>query len=202
MAYYNTQTQTFGHSHDDVARATNASFAPGTLQVGDYRLIEMAPEPAYNPQTQRLQPAHAPTPRTGQAWLRGWQVVALTAADVAAQLAVAKAEKYAEINAARLGANTSTFTHAGKVIACDQLSRYDIDGTNGFVTLNDALPPGWPGGWKAVDNTYVAISTVAEWKAFYASMFATGLGNFAHAQALKAQVEAATTLAQVQGIHW
>ncbi len=202
MTYYNTQTQTFGHSHDDVARATSSSFAPGTLQVGDYRLIESAPEPAYNPQTQRLQPADAPTPRTGQAWLRGWQVVALTAADVAAQLAVAKAEKYAEINAARLGANTSTFTHAGKVIACDQLSRYDIDGTNGFVTLNDALPPGWPGGWKAVDNTYVAISTVAEWKAFYASMFATGLGNFAHAQALKAQVEAATTLAQVQGIHW
>ena len=51
LTYYNTQTQTFGHSHDDVARATNANFAPGTLQVGDYRLYEMAPEPAYNPPT-------------------------------------------------------------------------------------------------------------------------------------------------------
>ena len=200
--YYDTQTQTFNHPHSEVARETNSSFAVGELVVGDYRLYEMAAEPAYNPDTQRIEPAATPTERAGQAWLRGWVVVALTAADVAAQLAVAKAEKYAEINAARLGANTSTFTHAGKVIACDQLSRYDIDGTNGFVTLNDALPPGWPGGWKAVDNTYVAISTVAEWKAFYASMFATGLGNFAHAQALKAQVEAATTLAQVQGIHW
>ena len=202
MTYYNTQTQTFGHSHDDVARATNASFAPGTLQVGDYRLYEMAPEPAYNPDTQRIELTSTPVQRVGQPWLREWLVIDLSANEVAAQLAAAKAEKRAEINAARLGANTSTFTHAGKVIACDRLSRYDIDGTNGFVTLNGALPPGWPGGWKAVDNTYVAISTVAEWKAFYASMFATGLGNFAHAQALKAQVEAATTLAQVQGIHW
>ena len=202
MTYYNTQTQTFGHSHDDVARATNASFAPGMLQVGDYRLIEMAPEPAYNPDTQRIELTSTPVQRVGQPWLRGWVVIDLSANEVAAQLAAAKAEKHAEINAARLGANTSTFTHAGKVIACDPLSRYDIDGTNGFVTLNGVLPPGWPGGWKAVDNTYAVISTVAEWKAFYASMFATGLGNFAHAQALKAQVEAATTLAQVQGIHW
>ena len=94
MTYYNTQTQTFGHSHDDVARATNASFAPGTLQVGDYRLIESAPEPAYNPETQRLQPADAPTPRTGQAWLRGWQVVALTAAEMTA---IAKAKVPASV---------------------------------------------------------------------------------------------------------
>ena len=89
MTYYNTQAQTFGHSHDDVARATNASFAPGTLQVGDYRLYEMAAEPAYNPDTQRIEPAATPTERAGQAWLRGWQVVALTPAEITA-LAKAK----------------------------------------------------------------------------------------------------------------
>jgi len=115
MTYYNTQTQTFGHSHDDVARATSSSFAPGTLQVGDYRLIESAPDPAYNPETQRLQPADAPTPRTGQAWLRGWQVVALTAAEMTAiakakvpasvtmrqgRLALLAAGKLAQVNAA------------------------------------------------------------------------------------------------------
>lgn len=202
MTYYNTQTQTFGHSHDDVARATNASFAPGTLQVGDYRLYEMAAEPAYNPDTQRIEPAATPTERAGQAWLRGWLVIDLSANEVAAQLAAAKAEKHAEINAARLGANTSTFTHAGKVIACDQLSRSDIDGTNGFVTLYGTLPPGWPGGWKAVDNTYLPIADVAAWKAFYTSMFAAGAANFAKAQALKASLDTATTLAQVRGVVW
>lgn len=202
MTYYNTQTQTFGHSHDDVARATNASFAPGMLQVGDYRLIEMAPEPAYNPDTQRIELTSTPVQRVGQPWLREWLVIDLSANEVAAQLAAAKAEKHAEINAARLGANTSTFTHAGKVIACDQLSRSDIDGTNGFVTLYGALPPGWPGGWKAVDNTYLPIADVAAWKAFYTSMFAAGAANFAKAQALKASLDTATTLAQVRGVVW
>ena len=80
--------------------------------------------------------------------------------------------KNAEINAARLAANFSTFTHGGKAIACDQLSRSDIDGTNGFVALYGSLPPGWPGGWKAVDNTYVAIANVAAWKA---SMTSAGM---------------------------
>lgn len=117
-------------------------------------------------------------------------------------LAELKAEKNAEINTARLAANFSTFTHAGKAIACDQLSRSDIDGTNGFVALYSTLPPGWPGGWKAVDNTYVAIADVAAWKAFYASMFAAGNANFAKAQTLKTQLDAATTAEQVAAIAW
>lgn len=113
-----------------------------------------------------------------------------------------KATKNAEINAARLAANFSTFPYAGKTIACDQLSRSDIDGTNGFVSLYGALPPGWPGGWKAVDNTYIPISSVADWKAFYSSMFAAGNANFAKAQDLKGQLEAATTPEEVQSITW
>lgn len=117
-------------------------------------------------------------------------------------LADLKAAKNAEINAARLAANFSTFQHAGKAIACDQLSRSDIDGTNGFVSLYGALPPGWFGGWKAVDNTYVPIASVADWKAFYASMFAAGNAHFAKAQNLKQQLDAATTAEEVAAIAW
>lgn len=113
-----------------------------------------------------------------------------------------KAAKNDEINAARLAANFSHFEHAGKQIACDQLSRSDIDGTNGFVALYGALPPGWPGGWKAIDNTYVAIADVTDWKAFYASMFAAGSANFARAQALKDALAAADTAAEVAAIGW
>ena len=135
-------------------------------------------------------------------WARGWAVQPLSNSEIVALLESAKAAKREEINAARLAANTSTFTHAGKSFACDQLSRSDIDGTNGFVALYNALPPGWPGGWKAVDNTYLPIATVAEWKAFYTSMFAAGAANFAHSQALKAAVDTATTLEQLNGVHW
>lgn len=117
-------------------------------------------------------------------------------------LAEFKAAKNAEINAARLAANRKTFTHATKEFACDELSRSDIDGANGMIANLGAMPQGWPGGWKAVDNTYLPIATVAEWKAFYGSMFAAGAANFAHAQALKDALAAATTPEQVAAIAW
>lgn len=113
-----------------------------------------------------------------------------------------KAAKNAEINAARLTANRSTFAHGGKSFACDELSRSDIDGANGMIANLGAMPSGWPGGWKAVDNSYHPIADVAAWKAFYASMFAAGNGNFAHAQALKDALAAATTPEQVAAIAW
>ena len=117
-------------------------------------------------------------------------------------LAPLKAVKNDEINAARLAANFSTFEHGGKRIACDQLSRSDIDGTNGYVALHGALPVGWPGGWKTVDNSYVPIGDVDAWKSFYGSMFAAGNANFAHAQALKALLAAATTAQEVAAVQW
>lgn len=113
-----------------------------------------------------------------------------------------KAAKNNEINAARLRANRGTFTYAGKTIACDELSRSDIDGVNGEVALTGALPPGFPGAWKAVDNTYVAIPDLNGWKAFYGAMVAQGQANFAHAQSLKAQLSLATTAAEVDAVSW
>lgn len=113
-----------------------------------------------------------------------------------------KAAKNEAINAARLAANHGTFPHAGKLIASDPLSRSDIDGINGYVSLFRTLPRDWPGGWKATDNTYVPIADVAAWKAFYTSMVAHGNANFAHAQTLKAQLAAATTAAEVEAIQW
>jgi uncharacterized membrane protein YccF (DUF307 family) len=98
--------------------------------------------------------------------------------------------KNADINAWRLSASYSTFPYGGKLIACDALSRSDIDGVNGYVALNNALPAGFPGAWKATDNTYVTVADVATWKLFYAAMVATGAANFAHSQDLKAQMAA------------
>lgn len=113
-----------------------------------------------------------------------------------------KAAKKDEINRERLAANQTYFMFGGKQIACDQLSSGDIDRTNGFVNNFGALPPGWPGGWKAIDNSFVSIPTVAAWKQFYAVMYACGMGNFAKAQELKRQVALAETVEQVESIVW
>lgn len=113
-----------------------------------------------------------------------------------------KFAKNIEINAGRAVANTSIFVHGGKVFSCDQLSRSDIDGANGYVALYGALPPGFPGAWKAVDNTYLPIADVEAWKVFYTAMVAQGAVNFAHAQKLKSQLAAATTPKAVSAIVW
>ena len=119
-----------------------------------------------------------------------------------ATLADLKASKNAYINESRLKANRSTFTFNGKVIACDELSRSDIDAVNGIVSVTQALPENWAGAWKTVDNSYVVISNVAAWINFYKAMVAQGTTNFAHAQTLKTQLATATTTEEVSAIKW
>ena len=129
-----------------------------------------------------------------------WDGVVLTRPLV--DIAALKVAKNLEINEARLAATFSTFSHSGKVFSCDQLSRSDIDGINGYVALNSALPAAWPGAWKATDNSFFPIADVPGWKAFYASMVAAGSINFAHSQTLKAALAVATTPAQIASIIW
>lgn len=111
-------------------------------------------------------------------------------------------KKNADINNARLEANSRTFTHDGQVFACDALSRSDIDGVNGYVALYGDFPAQFSRTWKAVDNSYYPLPSVASWKMFYASMVATGAANFARAQELKAQLAGATTIEEVEAIVW
>lgn len=117
-------------------------------------------------------------------------------------LAELKAAKLLEINQGRAIANMGQFTYLGKQIACDRLSRSDIDAVNGELALTDTFPAGWPGGWKCVDNTYVAITDKSTWVAFYQAMTAQGTSNFLYAQSLKQQVVLATTAAEIENITW
>lgn len=114
----------------------------------------------------------------------------------------AKAAKSMQINQWRATANQTYFTHSGKQIACDALSRSDIDAVAGSIALNGAFPVGFPGAWKATDNTYLPLSDVAAFKAMYASMTMQGTINFGHSQTLKAAVAAATTVAEIDAIVW
>lgn len=113
-----------------------------------------------------------------------------------------KLEKNAQINQWRAEVNTSTFTHAGKAFACDALSRSDIDAVNGRVATRGSFPNNWVGGWKAIDNTILVIDTIAKWNDFYDSMVNQGTVNFAHSQALKAALLAASTEQEVAAIVW
>jgi hypothetical protein len=119
-----------------------------------------------------------------------------------ATLAELKEKKKTEITKARAEASLGEFTYLGKSISCDQLSRSDIDGTNGYVVSHNEFPGGWPGAWKAVDNSYIPLTNTEDWKSFYSAMVTQGVANFIKSQTLKAQVDACTTKAQVSAINW
>jgi hypothetical protein len=113
-----------------------------------------------------------------------------------------KAAKNEEINRWRTAANFSTFPHDGKLIACDALSRSDIDGVANHIGLFGAFPDGFPGGWKATDNTMIALPDVDAFRAMFASMTAQGTANFNHSQALKRALAEVTTPEEVAAIEW
>lgn len=113
-----------------------------------------------------------------------------------------KAKKIEEINAARAAANSSTFPWQDKLIACDALSRSDIDGIANSIALNGTLPAGFPGAWKATDNTYIPIPDADTFKDMHNAMVAQGAANFIKSETLKAQLAAAETLEEVAAIQW
>jgi hypothetical protein len=134
----------------------------------------------------------------------GWAVFDSEAvsARTAEELAAAKAAKREEINRARLAANRTSFSFMGKDIAVDDVSRSDIDGVSDQVLLTGSFPAGFPNAWKAMDNTYVAIPDIDTWRAFITAMTTQGALNFGRAQQRKAEIDAATTVEQVEAIVW
>ncbi|OON62277.1 hypothetical protein B0920_02020 [Massilia sp. KIM] len=120
----------------------------------------------------------------------------------APNLDLLKAAKNEEINSWRAAANLSTFPHAGKLIACDTLSRSDIDGVANHIALFGAFPDGFPGAWKATDNTFIPLADIQAFRAMYASMTTQGTRNFVRAQELKSALAAARTVEQIAAIIW
>lgn len=157
-----------------------------------------APEPTANP-LERVRRTGITSDGKG-VYRHEYAIEVLEGDDHAAAIAQLKQRRNQAINQQRHAANTSTFDYAGTPIACDALSRSDIDGIAGYIALFNSFPPGWPGVWKAADNTYVPMATIAEFRAMYAAMAEAGLANFKAAQEKKAALAAATSLDDIDAI--
>ena len=94
-----------------------------------------------------------------------WALTASGQAAVDAILSTLKTAKNLQINEWRATANQTYFTHMGKQVACDELSRSDIDAVAGSISLSGVFPAGFPGAWKAMDNSYIMLPDVAAFKA-------------------------------------
>lgn len=151
--------------------------------------------------------AELPPRWTGAIWayINGvWAIADPVAYNAAlnAEITALKIAKNNQINTWRAEANQTYFTHQGKRIACDQLSRSDIDAVAANISLTGAFPAGFPGAWKAIDNTYIMLPNIAAFKLMYESMTLQGTTNFGQSQSLKATLAAATTVEQINAIIW
>lgn len=200
FVYYATDSE-FGLTHEQVAaRLPHLTFSPGAdlSDFGFYGYCTSTP-----PASTETHFVLEKMPETVDGVLtQAWEFVAYSTEQKAARLAAVKANKNAEINQWREAANFSTFPHGGKMIACDRLSRSDIDAVANSVSLTGAFPTGFPGGWKAVDNSIIPLANIAAFKAMFASMTEQGTANFTHAQALKTALASATSIAEVEAIVW
>lgn len=173
---------------------------PMPSTVPGYVRVEWASPPAYDEITGTLTEG-APIQVDG-VWTQNWVVDVTDPVVAEARLSFLKAEKNVQINQWRATANQSSFNYVGKQISCDALSRSDIDGVAGSIALTGTFPAGFPGAWKAMDNTYISIPDVQAFKDLYASMTMQGTENFIHAQGLKDQLASATTKAAIDSIVW
>lgn len=140
-----------------------------------------------------------------EAWTQLWDVRDATPEEKIEQVArleIVRDQRRADIDRWRAEANASTFPHADKQIACDALSRSDLDGVAHHIALFGNFPEGFPGGWKATDKTMLPLADIEAFRAMYASMTAQGTENFNHSQELKAQLVAASTPEEIAAIQW
>jgi hypothetical protein len=135
-------------------------------------------------------------------WWARYDVVSLSKEEIDGLLNEARVDINQRINEWREMANYSYFIFRGKRIACDRLSRSDIDGTGIFVATEGKLPDIWLGGWKAIDNSYVQITSVEDWREFIFAMYDQGQENFQHAQALKYLITLSTDVDFIRNLTW
>lgn len=122
--------------------------------------------------------------------------------DPIVDIALEKSKKNAQIDLWRVAANSSTFTHAGKIFSCSDLSKWDINLVAGSIALTSDFPADFPMQWKATDKTYLQLANVDAFKAFYASMVAQGTANFIRSEQLKAELTVASTPNEIDAITW
>lgn len=192
--------------HNDNIQWDETHFCPASALTEEERalfrivpLIE-TPLPEYNIYTHKCLKGTAEFVDTH--WVVKWDIIPYSEEDLALMLQTAKAQKLLLINSWRAQANQTSFMHNGKVIACDALSRSDIDGVAGHIALNGTFPDGFPGAWKATDNTYIILADIDAFKAMYNSMTAQGTLNFNRSQELKTVVNNATKIEDVIRVVW
>lgn len=108
-----------------------------------------------------------------------------------------------EIQRAKNRANKGNFVFRGVEFQGNDDAMLQIQiTTQGIVARGGRLRDDWNGAWLAADNSPYPILDVETWYAMLDAIETTGQANFDRAVALKARIDAATTVDEVDSIHW
>ena len=113
-------------------------------------------------------------------------------------LAGARALRWAQIKRSRAAAESAALTVDGRTFDADPDSQRRISGAVQLATL---APAGWAIDWTLSDNT-VATLGAAEIVAVGVALGAQVSAAHATGRALRAQLDAATTVAEINSITW
>ena len=100
MKYINTTTLEYPVSEQEIRAAhPNVSFPAVFVPPEDYAPVSMAPPPAFNPYTERVE--EAPPELAGNTYEQRWNVVALSNEEATSNLSIAREQRWRQIQEIR-----------------------------------------------------------------------------------------------------
>lgn len=135
-----------------------AVWSAAQLAAVGMQVLAIAPQPTYNPATQTIAPASAPTLANGQ-WTLGWTISALPAAQLVANAAQAAIAQGVAITSTSTPALNGTY-------ACDPTTQDNINSEIAAIELNGTfanqqLATAWPNSTGAVSLTIAQFKEIA-----------------------------------------
>lgn len=163
--YYNTNTQTFGHTYQEVVAKVGYVFPISDVAIGDFVCYEEAQKPVFNPLTEKLVPSVNIAAVHGRPWQRQWDVIPLDAAESAAKLTAAQHPVRELIKAERdRRSDNGGYKVAGKWFHSDQRSKTQ---QMGLMLMGAGMPVGLQ--WKTMDGSFVTMTTTLAQQIFAAA---------------------------------
>ena len=189
MAYLRLDTLAYPVYEDAIRQAhPNTSFPAQFSPPDGYAQVQPSVQPAHDYLTQAVQEA-APV-LSGGAYAQAWEVVALPAEQVAANIATARARTESAIKAER---ERLSDDGGYSVIVDGVVKWFHSDAKSktqqlGLVIIGASVPPV---PWKTMDGSFVGMTTALAGKIFQAAV-AQDMAIFAAAEAHRLAVQSST----------
>lgn len=180
-------------------RNRNTSFPSPFKPTADYAVVFPVPQPEYDPATHSIRRG-APVLSPKGWYEQTWVVEALQAPAVAANLASEKARMRASVNTRRDLLEEQSFPYMGKRFDSDTRSVLRINVAASTAAAAAAAGAPFSIEWTTADNSVLALDA-QQMIGVPVALAQYGNALHQHGRTLKAQIDAAQTIAELRAIN-